>query len=69
MLGLLVGALRGLSIFAAAEGKLGLRSNEPPLQSFLLGLGALGLLALGLFPQAAQPFLASLPAMFEHLGR
>jgi hypothetical protein len=35
----------------------------------MLGIGVIGLFALGLFPQILQPFLAGLPAMFQHIGQ
>ena len=43
--------------------------NENWVQVFLVGIGILGLILLGLFPQLTQPLIASLPAMFEHLGK
>jgi hypothetical protein len=38
-------------------------------QRILIGSGLLTLLIFGLFPQWAQPLFASLPLMFEHLGK
>ena len=45
------------------------KSEETWDQRVLIGLGLLALLIFGLFPQGIQPLLASLPAMFEHLGK
>jgi hypothetical protein len=38
-------------------------------QRLLIGIGLVALLIFGIFPQWAQPFLANLPSMFEHLGK
>jgi hypothetical protein len=45
------------------------KPHESPTQMTMLGLGMIGLFALGLFPQTVQFFLVNLPLMFEHLGR
>jgi len=43
--------------------------TETWVQTAMLGVGVIGLFILGMFPQAMQPFLASLPTLFEHLGQ
>jgi len=68
-LGLWVGALRSLAVLTMAPKHTLWVSNETWEQRIMIGLGLFGLLMFGLFPQWAQPFLANLPAMFEHLGK
>jgi NADH-quinone oxidoreductase subunit N len=68
-LGLWVGALRSLAVLTMSSISSGWESRETWPQRLLIGLGLLGLLLFGLFPQWAQPLLAHLPLMFEHLGR
>jgi hypothetical protein len=41
--------------------------KESWVQISMLGLGIVGLFLLGLFPQILQPYLSSLPKLFEHL--
>jgi formate hydrogenlyase subunit 3/multisubunit Na+/H+ antiporter MnhD subunit len=67
--GLLVGAVRSLAVLAMADEYTSWAPRENLIQMLMLGLGMTGLFILGLFPQAAQFFLADLPLMFEHLGR
>jgi formate hydrogenlyase subunit 3/multisubunit Na+/H+ antiporter MnhD subunit len=68
-LGLWIGALRSLGVLVAAADDTPWKSQETWDQRILIGLGLLALLIFGLFPQWAQPLLANLPAMFEHLGK
>jgi formate hydrogenlyase subunit 3/multisubunit Na+/H+ antiporter MnhD subunit len=68
-LGLLVSALRSLAALAMAPENTLWESQENWTQRLLIGAGVLALLVLGLFPQWAQPFLANLPTMFDHLGK
>ena len=69
IVGLLVGAFRSLSVISMAEEYEIWEPRESLAQMSMLGLGLIGLFALGMFPQAAQFFLSELPAMFERLGR
>jgi NADH:ubiquinone oxidoreductase subunit 4 (subunit M) len=69
IVGLLTSAFRSLAVISMADEYAGWAIRETPTQMTMLGLGLLGLFALGLFPQAVQFFLANLPLMFEHLGR
>jgi NADH:ubiquinone oxidoreductase subunit 2 (subunit N) len=68
-LGLWVSALRSLAVLTMAPEKTLWESRENWTERLLIGAGVLALLVLGLFPQWAQPFLANLPSMFEHLGK
>jgi len=43
--------------------------NESWVQMGMLGIGVLGIFLMGLFPQILQPFLSSLPVLFEHLAQ
>jgi formate hydrogenlyase subunit 3/multisubunit Na+/H+ antiporter MnhD subunit len=67
--GLFTASFRMLAVLSMADEYAGWEVGENWLQGIMLGLGVIGLFVLGLFPQAVQYFLASLPAMFEHLGR
>jgi NADH-quinone oxidoreductase subunit N len=67
--GLLTAAIRTLAVLVMAPEHAPWALNETWLQRTLLGIGLFGLLVLGLFPQVMQPFLSTLPAMFEHLGQ
>jgi NADH-quinone oxidoreductase subunit N len=69
LLGLLIGALRTLAVLVMAEENTSWSWNESRAQAAMLGLGVIGLLILGVFPQILQPFLSKLPAVFEHLGQ
>lgn len=69
MLGLLAAAMRTLAVFVMAEDDTAWEWNESWVQTVMLGVGVIGLFVLGLFPQIMQPFIASLPALFEHLGQ
>ena len=68
-IGLWIGALRSLAALVAAPEDTPWKSQETWDQRVLIGLGLLALFVFGLFPQWAQPLLANLPAMFEHLGK
>ncbi|MCC7188260.1 MAG: hypothetical protein IT312_05910 [Anaerolineales bacterium] len=69
VLGLLAGAARSLATIGMAEEFASWELRENLTQRIMLTLGMIGLFILGLFPQAAQYFLAELPLMFERLGR
>lgn len=69
LLGLIVGAVRQLAVLVAPTEKNIDAPAETRLQRILLGAGALFLVLLGLFPQAADLIVARLPMMFEHLSR
>jgi len=68
-LGLWIGALRSLAVLLMAPENTRWNSQESWSQRALIGAGLLALLAFGVFPQWAQPLLANLPLMFEHLGK
>lgn len=68
-LGLWVIALRSLAVFTMFPENTEWTSLETWPERILISLGLLGLFALGLFPQWAQPLLSNLPAMFEYLGK
>jgi formate hydrogenlyase subunit 3/multisubunit Na+/H+ antiporter MnhD subunit len=68
-LGFWIGALRSLAVLTMAPENTPWASRESWAQRLLIGIGLFTLFALGLFPQWAQPLLANLPAMFEHLGK
>lgn len=68
-MGLWISALRSLGVLVAAPEEKPWKSQESWDQRFLIGLGLLALFIFGLFPQWAQPLLANLPAMFQHLGK
>jgi len=67
--GLWAAALRSLAVLSMAPETIPWQSQETWEERILIGLGLLGLFIFGLFPQWALPFLANLPAMFEHLGK
>jgi formate hydrogenlyase subunit 3/multisubunit Na+/H+ antiporter MnhD subunit len=69
IIGLLTSAFRSLAVISMAQQYTGWEARESPTQMLMLGLGMIGLFALGLFPQTLQFLLADLPLMFEHLGR
>jgi formate hydrogenlyase subunit 3/multisubunit Na+/H+ antiporter MnhD subunit len=69
ILGLLTGAVRTLAVFVMAPENTPWKLTESWVQSIMLGVGVIGLFVIGLFPQLMQPFLTSLPAMFEHIGQ
>lgn len=69
LLGLMVGAFRTMAVVSLWEAEAAWGSRETRTQVVLIGLGILGLFALGVFPQASQFLLKNLPALFENLGR
>lgn len=69
IIGLLTSSFRTMAVLSMAEEYASWEIGEDWLQGIMLGLGMIGLLILGLFPQFIQYFLSDLPAMFEHLGR
>ena len=69
IVGLLTSSFRSLAVLGMADDYTGWEINENWLQGLMLGLGMIGLVVLGLFPQLIQYFLADLPTMFERLGR
>ncbi len=69
LLGLLVAAMRTMAVFVMAEEDKAWGWNETWVQTAMLGIGVIGLFILGMFPQVMQPFIASLPSLFEHLSQ
>jgi NADH-quinone oxidoreductase subunit N len=69
LLGLLIAAVRTLAVFVMAEENKTWELNESWVQITMLGVGVIGLFILGMFPQALQPFIVNLPALFNHLGQ
>lgn len=67
LLGLLIAAVRSLAAFVMAGEDTKWEMNESWAQAAMLGIGVFGIFLLGVFPQILQPFLSSLPALFEHL--
>jgi len=69
LLGLTVGAVRQLAVLAMPNEENSWSSRENLFQRGMMGIGILGLLVLGLFPQTFSFVVGRLPFMFEHLGR
>ena len=69
LLGLLVAAVRTMAAFVMAGEDTKWEMNESWVQMGMLGIGVLGIFLMGLFPQILQPFLSSLPVLFEHLAQ
>ena len=69
IIGLLTSAFRSLAVVSMAEAYTTWERHESLTQVSMLGLGMIGLVILGLFPQTIQYFLSELPTMFERLGR
>jgi NADH-quinone oxidoreductase subunit N len=69
IIGLLTSSFRTMAVLSMADEYASWELRENWLQGIMLGLGMIGLLILGLFPQFTQYLLSDLPAMFEHLGR
>lgn len=65
--GLLIAAIRTLAAMVMAGEGTQWTVKETWIQIVMLGIGTAGLFLLGLFPQTLQPFLSSLPNLFEHL--
>ncbi len=68
LLGLLIGAVRILAVLVMNKEETAWISKETWTQRGMLGVGLIGLLVLGLFPQVLRPILEKLPLMFQHLG-
>jgi formate hydrogenlyase subunit 3/multisubunit Na+/H+ antiporter MnhD subunit len=68
-LGLWTGAVRSVAVLIMAPDPKPWVSKETWEQRLLIGIGLMGLVLFGLFPQWAQFFLANLSSMFEHLGK
>lgn len=68
-LGLWLAALRTLMAIIRHQEESSWLVRETWDQRSLIGIGLLGLFLFGFFPQWVQPFLSSLPAMFEHIGK
>ena len=60
-------AIRTLAALVMAGEDTKWTVKESWMQISMLGIGVFGLFLLGLFPQILQPFLSSLPKLFEHL--
>jgi formate hydrogenlyase subunit 3/multisubunit Na+/H+ antiporter MnhD subunit len=69
MLGLLGAAIRTLAVLVMADEDVKWSVNESWQHLAMLSIGVAGLFLLGIFPQILQIFLASLPALFQHLGQ
>ena len=69
LLGLVFGAIRTLAVLVMGSEETAWALNESWVQGIMLGVGAIGLFVLGLFPQIVHPFLANLPSIFTHLGQ
>ena len=69
IIGLLTSAFRSLAVVSMAEEYTTWERRESLTQVSMLGLGMIGLVILGLFPQTVHYFLSELPTMFERLGR
>ena len=68
-LGLFFSAVRVMLAFAAAPEGANWEFHETGAQRFLLAVGFLALLLLGLFPQWVLPLWMKLPTIFTHLGQ
>lgn len=68
LLGLLTGTVRTLAVAVMTPSNTPWELRESRIQIVLISLGVLALFILGLFPQATQPLLRNLPALFQHLG-
>ncbi|MBP6209521.1 MAG: hypothetical protein KA473_08775 [Anaerolineales bacterium] len=69
LVGLLIAATRSLAVLVMADEQKNWELNESWVQIGMLGIGVIGLFALGMFPQILQFFIANLPTLFEHLGQ
>ncbi len=69
MLGLLFAAIRSLAVFVMTRDDTNWSWSESWVQTVMLGFGGLGLFILGMFPQVMQPFIETLPSLFEYLGQ
>lgn len=66
--GLFTGAIRTLAIGVMTPGDEGWSLGGSYLQNILIGIGAIVLILLGIFPQILHPLLVNLPLAFERLG-
>lgn len=69
LLGLMIAAIRQLATLVRSPDESPWTSRESLTQRTLLGLGAFGLLLLGLLPRALAILSDQLPLMFQHLSR
>lgn len=69
LFGLLIAAIRTLAVFVMVQENQAWALTESWVQMTMLGVGAIGLFILGMFPQILQPLLINLPALFNHLGQ
>jgi len=69
ILGLLTGVTRTLAVLVMSPKGTEWQIQERWGSGILIGIGAMSLFILGIFPQLFRPILANLPAMFEHLGK
>jgi NADH-quinone oxidoreductase subunit N len=69
ILGLLTGAIRTLAVLVMAPDGTNWELQERWGAGIMIGLGAINLFILGIFPQTFRFVLVNLPAMFEHLGK
>ena len=69
IIGLLTSSFRTIAVLSMADEYTTWELREDWLQGIMLGLGMIGLMILGLFPQFVQNLMSDLPAMFERLGR
>lgn len=69
IMGLITGGIRTLAVLVMAPKETQWEVREPWGQGIMIGLGTIGLIILGIFPQIFRPLLVNLPSMFEHLGK
>ena len=69
LFGLLIASVRTLATLVMASEETKWELNETLVQTLMLSIGVLGIFLMGLFPQILQPFLTSLPTIFEHLAQ
>ena len=67
--GYFTGAIRTLAVLVMAPKDAGWKIREQWGAGIMIGLGAIGLFFLGIFPQFFRPLLENLPSLFEHLGK
>jgi len=67
--GLMIGAVRQLSLLVEARSEEPSVPQETVIQRAMLGGAMIALVVLGLFPRSASFLVARLPLMFEHLAR
>jgi formate hydrogenlyase subunit 3/multisubunit Na+/H+ antiporter MnhD subunit len=67
LIGILIGAIRTITVFLMAPEHEPWQSNETRLQAILLSFGIGVLLMFGTFPQVMQLFMNKLHSLFEHL--